>query len=49
MTSRPRFAVSFEAINLTEQGIRQYGRTPVELFFAQEQQRRFMLGARYKF
>lgn len=45
----PKFAVSFEGINLTEQGIRQYGRTEVELFFAQEQQRRFLLGARYKF
>ncbi|MEN2789921.1 TonB-dependent receptor [Sphingomonas oligophenolica] len=45
----PKIAVSLEAINLTEQGIREYGRTPVELFFAQEQQRRFMLGARYKF
>ena len=45
----PNFAVSLEAINLTEKGIRQYGRTEVELFFAQEQQRRFLLGARYKF
>jgi len=45
----PKIAVSFEAINLTEKGIRQYGRTEVELFFAQEQQRRFLLGARYKF
>jgi len=42
-------ALSFEAINITEKGIRQYGRTPVELFFAQEQQRRFLLGARFKF
>jgi len=45
----PHIAVSLEAINITEKGIRQYGRTPVQLFFAQEQQRRFMLGARYKF
>jgi TonB-dependent receptor len=44
-----QIAVSLEAINITEKGIRQYGRTPVELFFAQEQQRRFMLGARFKF
>jgi len=45
----PHLAMSLEVINITEKGIRVYGRTPVELFFAQEQQRRFMLGARYKF
>jgi TonB-dependent receptor len=45
----PALAVSFEAINLTEEGVRQYIRTKNQLIFAQELQRRFLLGVRYKF
>lgn len=45
----PNFSVSLEAINLTEEGIRQYIRTKKQLIFAQDLQRRFMLGARYRF
>jgi TonB-dependent receptor len=48
-TINPHLAVSLEAINLTEEGIRQHLRTKHQLIFAQELQRRFMLGARYKF
>ena len=45
----PNLALSFEAINLTEEGIRQYIRTKKQLIFAQDLRRRFMLGARYRF
>jgi TonB-dependent receptor len=45
----PNLALSFEAINLTEEGIRQHIRTKRQLIFVQELQRRFMFGARYKF
>jgi TonB-dependent receptor len=42
-------AVSFEAINLTRESVRTYGRDTNQLWYAQELNRRFMLGARYKF
>jgi TonB-dependent receptor len=45
----PNLALSFEAINLTEEGIRQHIRTKRQVIFVQELQRRFMFGARYKF
>jgi TonB-dependent receptor len=45
----PNIAVSLEAINLTEEGVRQYIRTPAQLIFAQELQRRFLAGVRYRF
>jgi len=45
----PKISVSFEGINLTEEGIRTYGRDKVETFFMQEGSARFLLGARYKF
>jgi TonB-dependent receptor len=45
----PHLAVSFEAINLNQEGMRTYGRDKIETFFMQEGSSRFLLGARYKF
>ena len=45
----PKLAVSLEGINLTKESLRTYGRDPNELWFAQELDRRFLLGARYRF
>jgi TonB-dependent receptor len=42
-------AVSLEGINLTKESLRTYGRDPNQLWFAQELDRRFLLGARYRF
>ena len=44
-----QFAVSFEAINLTETDIRTYGRDTSNLWYAQELDRRFLLGGRFRF
>ncbi len=44
-----QFAVSFEAINLTESDIRTYGRDKSNLWYAQELDRRFLLGGRFRF
>jgi TonB-dependent receptor len=45
----PSLAVAFEGINLTKESVRTYGRDVKQLWYAQELDRRFMLGARYKF
>ena len=45
----PKLAVSLEGINLTKESLRTYGRDPNQLWFAQELDRRFLLGARYRF
>ena len=45
----PKLAVSFEGINLTKEHVRTYARDPNQLWFAQEMDRRFLLGARYRF
>ena len=45
----PHLAVSFEGINLNEEGIRTYGRDKVETFFLQEGSARYLLGVRFKF
>lgn len=45
----PDIAVSLEGINLTRESVRTYGRDTNELWYAQELNRRFMVGARYKF
>jgi TonB-dependent receptor len=45
----PQISVSFEGINLTEEGMRTYGRDKVETFFMQEGSARYLLGARFKF
>ena len=45
----PHLAVSLEAINLTNENVETYGRDPTNLWFYQELQRRFLLGARYRF
>lgn len=42
-------AVSLEALNLTKESLETYGRDKTNLWFAQELDRRFLLGARYKF
>ena len=42
-------AVSFEGINLTQSDLRTYARAKSELWFAQELDRRFLLGARLRF
>ncbi|WOI52670.1 TonB-dependent receptor [Parvularcula sp. LCG005] len=41
--------VSFEGLNLTEEGVRTFGRDPSNLWFAQELDARYLIGARYKF
>jgi TonB-dependent receptor len=43
------FQVSFDGINLTSESQRTYGRTPIELWYAQELGARYLLSARYKF
>lgn len=45
----PRIALSLEGINLTNSTLRTYGRDETNLWFAQEFQRRFLFGARYRF
>ncbi|PIC01086.1 TonB-dependent receptor [Caulobacter sp. X] len=45
----PKLAVSLEGINLTKEHVRTYARDPNQLWFAQELDRRFLLGARYRF
>lgn len=42
-------AVSLEAINLTSEPVRTYGRTENDLYFAQELKPRYLLGARFRF
>ena len=44
-----RIAVSFEAINITSEPLRTYGRDKSNLWFAQELKPRLLLGARYRF
>lgn len=44
-----RFAVSLEGINLTQSSIRTYGRSTNNLWYAQELDRRFLLGGRFRF
>ncbi|HVY85132.1 MAG TPA: TonB-dependent receptor [Caulobacterales bacterium] len=43
------FQLSFDGINLTAQPQRSYGRTPIELWYAQELGARYTVGARYRF
>ncbi|MCM8732161.1 TonB-dependent receptor [Hephaestia sp. GCM10023244] len=45
----PQIAVSFEGINLTQESLRTYARNVTELWYAQELDRRFLLGARFRF
>ncbi|MDB5703644.1 MAG: TonB-dependent receptor [Sphingomonas bacterium] len=42
-------SVTLEGINLLEESVRTYARDKTELWYAQELDRRFMLGARFKF
>jgi TonB-dependent receptor len=44
-----KLAISLEGINLTKESLRTYGRDENQLWFAQELDRRFLLGARYRF
>ncbi|NQZ81548.1 MAG: TonB-dependent receptor [Colwellia sp.] len=41
--------VSLDVINLTEEGLRKFGRSKHNVFFVQEADRRFVLSANYKF
>jgi TonB-dependent receptor len=45
----PQLAVSLEGINLLNESLRTYARDENELWYAQELDRRFLLGARYRF
>ena len=45
----PNIAVSFEGINLFEEGIRTYGRDEMNTWFEVEQSARYLIGARYRF
>jgi TonB-dependent receptor len=45
----PNVTVTLEGINLTKENVRTYARDESELWFAQELDRRFLLGARFKF
>jgi TonB-dependent receptor len=45
----PRLAVTFEGINLNDEGVRTYAREKMETFYQAEGFSRFLLGARYKF
>jgi TonB-dependent receptor len=45
----PNIAVSFEGINLFEEGVRQYGRDQMNSWFITEGSARYLLGARYRF
>jgi TonB-dependent receptor len=45
----PKLAISLEGINLTKESLRTYARDENELWFAQELDRRILLGARYRF
>ena len=45
----PNWAVSLEGINLTRENVRTYARDERQLWYAQELDRRFMLGTRFKF
>ena len=45
----PSLAISLEGINLTKENLRTYARDENELWYAQELDRRFLLGARYRF
>jgi TonB-dependent receptor len=42
-------AVSFEGINLTEKGVRTYGRDPSNTWYLAEGSARYLVGARFKF
>jgi TonB-dependent receptor len=42
-------SLSFEAINLTEEPIKQFGRSEVDINYMQELDARYLLGARYTF
>ncbi|WP_339500595.1 hypothetical protein, partial [Pseudomonas canadensis] len=44
-----KIALSVEGINLTNASLRTYGRSESNVWFAQELQRRFLFGARYRF
>lgn len=45
----PRLALSFEAINLTEEGVRTYARDYIDTWYQAEGSARYLIGARYRF
>jgi len=44
-----RFALGFEAINITEEGVRSYGRDKSNIWYLSEGSARYLVGARYRF
>ena len=45
----PRFSLGFEAINLTEEGVRSYGRDESNIWYLAEGSARYLVAARYRF
>ncbi|MGK6318304.1 TonB-dependent receptor [Sphingomonas sp. DT-204] len=45
----PQLAVTFEGINLLEEGVRMYGRDKINTWFESEGSARYLIGARYRF
>ncbi len=45
----PQIAVSLEGINIFEDGLKVYGRSPNQIFFMQEGSARYLVGARFRF
>jgi TonB-dependent receptor len=45
----PHLAVSFEGINLLEEGVRTYGRDEINTWYQSEGSARYLIGARYRF
>ena len=45
----PRMAISFEGINILEEGVRSYGRDKINTWYEAEGSARYLVGARYRF
>jgi TonB-dependent receptor len=45
----PQIAVSFEGINIFEEGVSTYARSSTQVWFAAEQAARYLVGARFRF
>ena len=44
-----RISLTFEGINLLEEGVRQYGRDDINTWYEAEGSARYLFGARYRF
>ncbi len=45
----PKIALTVEGINMFDEGVKTYARSTNEIYFMQEGEARYMIGARYKF